>query len=141
RALRLDKMFLAGLERVLLYYLKGEAIKRIPVWQMISTPLESLHIRAEKIGAELNKSGIQTIIGKSQSTIGGGSLPGETLPSITISVIKPVFPANQQAQLFRQQTPPVIGRIEGQKFVLDLRTVFPHQDESLISAIKSIFLP
>jgi L-seryl-tRNA(Ser) seleniumtransferase len=141
RALRLDKMFLAGLEKVLLYYLKGEAIKRIPVWQMISAPLESLQNRAEKIETELKKSGIQMVVQKSQSTIGGGSLPGETLPSITISVIKPVFSANQQAQLFRQQTPPVIGRIEGQKFVLDLRTVFPHQDETLVSAIKRIFLP
>lgn len=141
RALRLDKMFLAGLEKVLLYYLKGEAIKKIPVWQMISTPLESLQARAEKIETELKKSGIQMVIQKSQSTIGGGSLPGETLPSVTISVIKPVFSANQQAQLFRQQTPPVIGRIEDQKFVLDLRTVFPRQDATLVSAIKSIFLP
>ena len=141
RALRLDKMFLAGLEKVLLYYLKGEAIEKIPVWRMISTTPESLQNRAERIGAELNQAGIQTVIQRSQSTVGGGSLPGETLPSITISIIKPVFSANQQAQLFRQQTPPVIGRIEGQKFVLDLRTVFPHQDASLVSAIKSIFLP
>jgi L-seryl-tRNA(Ser) seleniumtransferase len=140
RALRLDKMFLAGLEKVLLYYLKGEAMNRIPVWQMISAPLESLQTRAEKIGAELGKSSIQMIIQTSQSTIGGGSLPGETLPSITISVIRPLCPANQQAQLFRQQSPPIIGRIEGQKFVLDLRTVFPYQDETLISAIKKIFL-
>jgi L-seryl-tRNA(Ser) seleniumtransferase len=141
RALRLDKMFLAGLEKILSYYLKGEAMNKIPVWQIISTPLESLQSRAERIGAELDKAGIQIAIKKSQSTIGGGSLPGETLPSITISVIRPLCPANQQAQLFRQQSPPIIGRIEDQKLVLDLRTVFPHQDETLISAIKKIFLP
>jgi L-seryl-tRNA(Ser) seleniumtransferase len=140
RALRLDKMFLAGLEKVLIYYLKGEAINKIPVWQMINTSPENLQTRAERIGAELDKSGIRIAIQKGQSTIGGGSLPGETLPSITISVIQPVCPANQQAQQFRKQTPPIIGRIEGQKFVLDLRTVYPHQDETLVSAIKNVFL-
>ena len=143
RALRLDKMFLAGLERVLLYYLKGEATKRIPAWQMISTSLNVLQNRAERIKQELQKSGIQITVQKSQSTVGGGSLPGETLPTITISVssVQSVDSSpNQQAKLFREQTPPIIGRIEDDKFVLDLRTVFPHQDEILISAIKNIFL-
>ncbi|MCK4404698.1 MAG: L-seryl-tRNA(Sec) selenium transferase [candidate division Zixibacteria bacterium] len=150
RALRLDKMFLAGLERVLLYYLKGEATKKIPAWQMISTPLKVLQTRAEKITDELKKSGIKVTIQKSQSTVGGGSLPGETLPTIVISVSSqlsqmtvdpPVeVSADQQAKLFRQQSPPIIGRIENERFVLDLRTVFSHQDETLVSAIKNIFL-
>jgi L-seryl-tRNA(Ser) seleniumtransferase len=142
RALRLDKMFLAGLESVLLYYLKGEATKKIPVWQMISTPLEALQARAEKIQDELRKSGIKITIQKSQSTIGGGSLPGETLPTIAISVQSAdsrAYSADQLSKLFRDQSPPVIGRIEDDNFVLDLRTVFPQQDEILISAIKDIF--
>jgi L-seryl-tRNA(Ser) seleniumtransferase len=140
RALRLDKMFLAGLERILLYYLKGEATKKIPVWQMIGIPMEALQNRADRIVDALKTSGIEISVKKSSSTIGGGSLPGETLPSITISVNHPVVSANRQSQLFREQTPPVIGRIEDQKLVLDLRTVFPRQDELLISAIKNIFL-
>ncbi len=147
RALRLDKMFLAGLERVLLYYLKGEATKKIPAWQMISTPLKVLQTRAEKIRDELKKSGIKVTIQKSQSTVGGGSLPGETLSTTVISIEsvssvgRPIdLSADQQAKLFREQSPPIIGRIEDEKFVLDLRTVFPHQDETLVSAIKNIFL-
>lgn len=143
RALRLDKMFLAGLERVLLYYLKGEATNKIPAWKMISTPLDALQTRAERIKEELEKSDIEISIQKSQSTVGGGSLPGETLPTIVISVkFSPSvgLSPNQQARLFREQSPPVIGRIEDEKFVLDLRTVFPHQDEMLVSAIKNIFL-
>ncbi len=152
RALRLDKMFLAGLERVLLYYLKGEATQKIPAWQMISTPLEALQKRAEHIKDEVEKSGIKVNISKSQSTVGGGSLPGETLPTLAISVesfgiilqdksVSSVgISADQQAKLFRQQSPPIIGRIEDEKFVLDLRTVFPYQVETLISAIKNIFL-
>lgn len=140
RALRLDKMFLAGLERVLLYYLKGQAKEKIPVWQMISTPLEALQRRAERIKAELEKSNIRIAIQESQSTVGGGSLPGETLPTIAISVKSVDLSADQQARLFRQQSPPIIGRIEDEKFVLDLRTVFPRQDEIIVAAIKNIFL-
>jgi L-seryl-tRNA(Ser) seleniumtransferase len=144
RALRLDKMFLAGLERVLLYYLKGEATRKIPAWQMISAPVSALQARAEKIRDEAGKSGIKVGIDESQSTVGGGSLPGETLATVVISVSsvdRPIgLSANRQARLFREQSPPIIGRIENEKFVLDLRTVFPHQDETLIGAIKNIFL-
>lgn len=139
RALRLDKMFLAGLENVLLCYLKGEATKKIPAWQMISTPLDALGKRAENIKNELEKSGISITIIDSQSTVGGGSLPGETLPTEVISV-QSIESANVQAKLFRNQFPPIIGRIEDDKFVLDLRTIFPHQDELIIKATKNIFL-
>jgi L-seryl-tRNA(Ser) seleniumtransferase len=145
RALRLDKMFIAGLEGVLLSYLKGEATRKIPAWQMISTPLDVLKRRAENIGVQLKKSEISITIGESASTVGGGSLPGETLPTIVISVESAgmshtVHSADRQARLFREQSPPIIGRIEDEKFVLDLRTIFPHQDELVIKAIKNIFL-
>jgi L-seryl-tRNA(Ser) seleniumtransferase len=151
RALRLDKMFLAGLENVLLCYLKGEATKKIPAWQMISTSLDVLKKRAENIKDQLEKSGISITIKESESTVGGGSLPGETLPTIVISVssfetspqdksVQSVDRSvDRQAKLFREQSPPIIGRIEDDKFVLDLRTIFPHQDELIIKAIKNIF--
>jgi L-seryl-tRNA(Ser) seleniumtransferase len=138
RALRLDKMFIAGLESVLLFYLKGEATKKIPAWQMISAPTDVVRKRAENIKKELEKFGISIAIEESESTVGGGSLPGETIPTIAISVSS-VKSANEHAKLFREQSPPIIGRIEDEKFVLDLRTIFPHQDELIIKAIKSIF--
>jgi len=151
RALRLDKMFVAGLESVLLSYIKGEATKKICVWQMISTPLDVLKKRAKNIGAQLKKSGISISITESKSTVGGGSLPGETLPAIVISVqsfgTSPQdksapsvdLSADRQAKLFREQSPPIIGRIEDEKFVLDLRTIFPDQDDLMVKAIKNIF--
>ncbi|UCB52449.1 MAG: L-seryl-tRNA(Sec) selenium transferase [Candidatus Zixiibacteriota bacterium] len=140
RALRLDKMFLAGLEKILLYYLKGQATDKIPVWQMISAPVKTLQARAEKIKVEFEKSGIKVAIHESQSTVGGGSLPGETLPTVVISVNTSAdISADRLATLFREQPVPIIGRIENDKFVLDLRTVFPHQDEMIVSAIKNIF--
>jgi L-seryl-tRNA(Ser) seleniumtransferase len=134
-------MFIAGLESVLFSYLKGEATKKIPAWQMIGTPLDVLRKRAEHIKGELGKSGISITITESTSTVGGGSLPGETLPTIVVSVssVQSVDP-DQQARLFRDQSPPIIGRIEDEKFILDLRTVFPRQDDLIIKAIKNIFL-
>jgi L-seryl-tRNA(Ser) seleniumtransferase len=142
RALRLDKMFLAGLEKVLLYYLKGEVTQKIPAWKMIGTPLKTLQTRADRIKNELGKVGIEIGIKESRSTIGGGSLPGETLPTIVLSVQsadRSLPSADRQAKLFREQSPPLIGRIESGKLVFDLRTVFPHQDETLISSIKNVF--
>jgi L-seryl-tRNA(Ser) seleniumtransferase len=142
RALRLDKMFITGMESVLFHYLKGEATKKIPVWQMISTPLDVLKKRAEKIKDELAKSRISITIAEGKSTVGGGSLPGETLPTITVSVSSAPSAdssPDQQAKLFRKQSPPIIGRIENERFVLDLRTVFPHQDELIIRGAKNIF--
>jgi L-seryl-tRNA(Ser) seleniumtransferase len=143
RALRLDKMFLAGLERILLYYLKGEATQKIPAWQMISTSQRTLQARAERIKHDLKKAGIEIEIRESRSTIGGGSLPGETLPTVVLSVSSvdgSVFSVDQQARFFREQSTPVIGRIENNTFVLDLRTVFPHQDKTLVASIKNVFL-
>jgi L-seryl-tRNA(Ser) seleniumtransferase len=106
---------------------------------MISAPLEALQRRAEKIKAELAESGIAVAIQESESTVGGGSLPGETLPTVVISSESVDLSADQQAKLFREQPTPIIGRIENDKFVLDLRTVFPQQDEIIISAIRNIF--
>jgi len=69
--------------------------------------------------------------------VGGGSLPGETLPTYVISFDSEITP-DQLSEKFRSLLIPVIGRIENDKFTLDLRTIFPEQDETLIRSIKSI---
>jgi len=138
RALRVDKLVISGLENVILTYLKKEATQRIPVWKMISTKIGDLKKRAERIKKELKKSKVKLIIGESKSTVGGGSLPGETLPTVVISVESSLSP-NIQAQKFREQNPPIIGRIERDRFVLDLRTIFPAQDKEVLQSIKEIY--
>lgn len=138
RALRVDKLVISGLENVILTYFKKEAPQKIPVWQMISISLKDLRKRALKIQKELKKSNIKLNIFESKSTVGGGSLPGETLPTIVISVDSNISP-HIQAQKFRNQNPPIIGRVEKDRFVLDLRTIFPHQDKEILQSIKKIF--
>lgn len=137
RALRVDKMVIAGLENLVLTYLKKEAPEKIPPWKMIKTSLDDVKARGEKIKKTLEESNIQVSIVQSRSTVGGGSLPGETLPTYVISFDSQLS-ADQLSEKFRSLPTPVIGRIENDKFTLDLRTIFPHQDETLIKSIKSV---
>jgi L-seryl-tRNA(Ser) seleniumtransferase len=136
RALRVDKMVIAGLEQVILSYLKKEE-EKIPIWKFISTPLDSLRKRGEEISRKLIESGIPIFLKESKSTVGGGSLPGESLPTIVLS-IESQTPPDSLAEKFRSLNYPIIGRIEKNRFVLDLRTIFPEQDEIVVESIKKV---
>jgi L-seryl-tRNA(Ser) seleniumtransferase len=126
RALRADKLCLAALEATLLHYARGEALQALPVWQMIAAPLTPLRVRAERWAAELGQG--QAI--ESRSTVGGGSLPEETLPTWALALSLPK-PQTVLARL-RQASPPIIARVEEQRVLLDPRTVLPDQDEMLL---------
>ena len=130
RTIRPDKLCLAALATTLLHYLKDEALEKLPVWQMISAPTEVLEERARGWAQYLSYGEVR----KSQSTVGGGSLPEETLPTWTLalSVEKP----NAFAQKLRQDTPPVITRIEDDQVILDPRTVLPEQDQTLLNILR-----
>ncbi len=134
RALRADKLCLAALSATLTHYLRGEAPQHIPVWQMLSLPLEEIETRAKKWIRQLRQAGLQAEIIPGQSTIGGGSLPGETLPSQLVALACD-SPDAAAAQL-RQGEPPVIARIEAGRLVFDPRTVQPAQVKPLLAAIQ-----
>jgi L-seryl-tRNA(Ser) seleniumtransferase len=135
RAMRADKLCLAALSATLLHYLKGEAEREIPIWQMISATLDSLRQRAQDWSASLGLGEVQM----SESTVGGGSLPGETLPTyvLTIKVDKP----DRFLAALRQAQPPVIARLEQDHVLLDPRTVLPSQDNVLKSILNQVFTP
>ncbi len=134
RAFRIDKMNLAALNETLLHYLRGENETKIPVWRMISASVENLLLRSERICESLQTT-TETV--KTLSTVGGGSLPGEHLDSVAIS-IKSKSP-DEVGKKLREANYPVIGRIEDDRFILDLRTVLPEQDPLLITSLKQIF--
>ena len=136
RALRVDKMVIAGLEQVILSYLKKEE-GRIPIWRMISASLEDLRKRGEELSAKLNTYGISASLKEGKSTVGGGSLPGETLPTIVLSFDSQT-PPESLAEKFRNLEFPIIGRIEKNRFVLDLRTIFPEQDELIVQGVRKV---
>lgn len=135
RALRVDKTTIAGLQATLLHYLKGEAEEKVPVWQMIATPIEAIEGRAMGWKEKLTQVGIAASGVDGRSTVGGGSLPGETLPTKLVAI--QVDSPDELARRLRAGDPPVIGRIEDDLFLLDPRTVLAEEDEVLIEAIKS----
>jgi len=132
RAMRRDKVTLAAVAATLGLYRAGLATERIPVWRMIAAPLDGLRERASAIAGRL---GPPATVAEVRSTIGGGSLPGETLPSAAVA-IRASSPDRILARL-RTGTPPVIGRIEDGCALFDLRTVDPDDDAALTDAIRA----
>ena len=135
RALRVDKTTIAGLQATLLHYLKGEAEEKVPIWRMIAAAVETIEGRATAWAEKLTEAGIAASVVDGQSTVGGGSLPGETLPTRLVAI--QVDSPDELAHHLRAGDPPVIGRIEDDLFLLDPRTVLAEEDEVLIEAIKS----
>jgi len=129
RALRVDKTTLAGLQATLRHYLLGEATEKVPVWRMISQSEELLEDRASAWVRELQGLGVGAEVARGRSTVGGGSLPGETMPTRLVALA--VDAPDAAAARLRAGEPPVIARIEDGRLVLDPRTVLPEQAERL----------
>lgn len=135
RAIRTDKLCLAALSATLLHYLKDEALSAIPVWRMISEPEARIKERAGRWATYLDQG---TVV-EGKSTVGGGSLPGEILPTwlLAINIRHP----DRFLSSLRQCSPPIIARVEDEKIMLDPRTVLAEQEELLVSSLKNILSP
>jgi L-seryl-tRNA(Ser) seleniumtransferase len=132
RAFRADKLCLAALTATLLHYLKDEAEHKIPIWRMIAASLSQVQTRAE---AWHQAMGVGEIV-SGESTVGGGSLPGETLPTCLLAL--PARSPDRLAGRLRQAQPPVIARVQDDRLVLDPRSVLPEQDAQLLDALRSV---
>jgi L-seryl-tRNA(Ser) seleniumtransferase len=132
RAVRADKLCLAGISATLIHYLKGEALDRIPVWRMISMSTEQIKFRAETWKASL---GFGEII-PGFSMVGGGSLPEESMPTYLLSL--EVKNPEQYVKKLRNLGIPIIARIEDDLVLLDPRTVLPEQDAIFVKEIKNV---
>ena len=135
RALRIDKLTLAALNATLVHYIKEEALSKVPVWVMLTMPIQEIEARAhswqQNIGGKAN-------IVDGFSTIGGGSLPGEILLSKPLAISPSADSSvDDLSKRLRRGDPPVIGRIDKDKLLLDPRTVQPEDDDALVSALKS----
>jgi L-seryl-tRNA(Ser) seleniumtransferase len=134
RALRVDKLTYAALEATLLAYVKRD-YDAIPALKMMQTPKEEITKRAvivqknTQAGQGARSTRIEILDG--ESLIGGGSAPSATLPTKLLAVSVNNLSANDLAARLRHSDPPVIARVEDGRLLLDLRTVFPEQDEVL----------
>ncbi|HEX2987350.1 MAG TPA: L-seryl-tRNA(Sec) selenium transferase [Chloroflexota bacterium] len=140
RALRVDKMTIAALAATLNHYLRGEALTRVPVWRMISTPIEDLESRGGRLARRLRQAGLAAETMPGLSTIGGGSLPGETLPTrlVVVSPTPDQPSAMEMAAALRGQDPPLVARLERDRLLLDLRTVPPQEDRVVADHLKNV---
>ena len=139
RAVRIDKIRLAGLIATLIHYLKGEATTIVPIWQMISANLNEIDSRAHKLAAATDGLGR---VEDGESMIGGGSLPGGTLPTklvaISITGKKNAAYILKFSQELRNNKTPIIGRISDNVLLLDPRSVLPEEDEIVVKTLKEI---
>lgn len=135
RVLRIGKMTTIALQLTLRHYLKKEAIEKIQVWQMANYSVQEIAIRAEETAKKLTDLGIPSLICDGFSAMGGGSLPDQTLPTKLIAIDPPCSVEDFAGRL-RLTTPPLLGRIEGDRFVIDPRTIMPSLDETVIKIIQ-----
>lgn len=134
RTMRLDKIMVAFLERLLRVYLDGDPTDQIRLWQILAVPEATLYERGRHILDELDHpDGLS--VSATSAYVGGGALPQTKLPSVGV-VFDPKFRANALMRTFRTMEPPVIGRIEDDRFILDLKAVGENELTILIQAIR-----
>ncbi len=134
RAVRPDKMCLAALTATLLHYVRGEALTEVPVWRMIAAPLDALDAKARAWAGELD--GLDVAVIDAQSVVGGGSLPGESLPTRALAVR--VDAPDAAAARLRACDPPVIVRREDDRLIVDPRTVLPRDEDDLLAGLRNL---
>jgi L-seryl-tRNA(Ser) seleniumtransferase len=138
RALRCDKFCLAALQATVDLQL-NQRTADIPTLALLQVSEDVLRTRAEAICDELSEmcSGLQIAIGRSTAKAGGGTLPKSTMSSVTIEIVPSNCSVVAFAARLRNSAPPLIGYIANDRFKLDLRTVFPQQDDLVVKAIRA----
>ncbi len=139
RALRVDKMFYAALEATLLAYLR-EDYDSIPALRMLRVSEDELQHRAEHIARHLRIScpQLEIEVVESCSVLGGGAAPGSTLRSRALAVGSTGLSSDEMLRRLRQWEMPIIARVEDDRVLLDLRTVEPAQDATIVAALESL---
>lgn len=138
RALRVDKLTIAALEATVAIYLQGD-LNEIPTLRMIQIAPEELARRAARLAKLITEeSGMKVQIKEGESVVGGGSTPGQTLPTSLVCVSHPMLSAQALESELRKNEPPIIARIDRDQLMLDLRTVLADQEEKIVEALHQI---
>jgi L-seryl-tRNA(Ser) seleniumtransferase len=134
RAVRVDKLTLAAMTATLDLYLT-QSVAALPTWSMLGASAEAMAARAVAWQRRLLERGIEVEVVPAESTVGGGSLPGERLPTTALALTPHAGRAADLLRRLREHEPPVIGRIEQGRVLLDPRTVLPDEDDALLDAV------
>jgi len=136
RAFRCDKLCLAALQATVDLHL-NQKIGEIPALELLQLSEEALRARAVAISSRLQDLPLKIAIGRGCAKAGGGTLPNAKIPSVTIDVAPDNSSLAEFATTLRASNPPVIGYIADDRFKLDLRTIYPQQDDFVIGAIRA----
>src|SRR5581483_4917932 len=134
RALRVDKLTYAALEATLLAYVRQDH-DAIPAVRMLRLSPDEIGRRARAIAEQVAGTRLRAEVVAGESVIGGGAAPGANLPTKLLAISVDGLSADATAERLRGNDPPVIARVEEGRVLLDLRTVFPEQDEAVAGAI------
>lgn len=135
RALRVDKVTLAGLEATLrLYRDPDSAAAEIPTLRMLAASSEELRRKAEALSARLEGEGVPVGVVPTAGAVGGGTFPGVELESWAVE-LRPDEGVDRLASALRSGDPPVVGRIVDDALLLDVRTVLPGQSDALVRRV------
>lgn len=138
RALRVDKMMIAALESTVALYLRDDR-NAIPALRMMSMPVEEIAARAVRMADQIGRiSGFVAQVEAGESVVGGGSTPGQSLPTKLVAVNHQGLSAADIEARLRRNTPPVIARIERDRLLIDLRTVFEEQEAEIARAFEGL---
>jgi L-seryl-tRNA(Ser) seleniumtransferase len=139
RALRVDKLTYAALEATLGEYAAGRASRTIPILQMILTTPDAIRERAMGVAERARGGGVlDAEVLPGQSAVGGGTTPGLELPTWVVALRHPTQNADWLDAWLRGQGTPVVGRIEDDRLLLDLRTVLPEEDERVAETLARV---
>ena len=136
RALRCDKLCFAALHATIDLHLNQRSAE-IPAIKMLQATEDELRNRAIPIKECLSDLPLQIAIGRSTGRAGGGALPKSAMPSVTIEIVPKNCSALELAARLRNTTPSIIGYIDKDRFKLDMRTILPHQDDTVVEAIRA----
>ncbi|MDD5450566.1 MAG: L-seryl-tRNA(Sec) selenium transferase [Desulfovibrionales bacterium] len=142
RALRIDKLTLAGLEATLRLYLDDEGVvKQIPTLRLLTVPIAEINKKALQLYRRLTKAAVDHLslrVIDVDSQVGGGALPLQKLPSRAVAVQPKGFSVTELEARMRSLSRPVIGRIENDQFIMDMRTVSTEEIPHIVEAVKTV---
>ncbi len=141
RALRVDKLTLAALWATLHLYRKPEiARQQIPLLSLLGTSIENLRNRAQRLAPQMAAcDSIESAEPLDSTTfLGGGAIPTQKLSTCCIALVPASASVDGLAASLRTGKPSVVGRIQDERLLLDLRTVMPRQDQALVEAVGGV---
>ncbi len=138
RAVRVDKLSYAVLERTLIEYETGRFEESLPVWRFLRLSVEEISRRAHLVADRLPDGPLRAELREGFSLTGGGSAPEERIPTVLLGLTSEVHSPNELEQALRRFRVPILARIEDDRVLIDLRTVFPEQDALIVEALGQV---